>query len=138
MPQWFTVLKNLSYTNEDDDICCSEARKKYLNLFGFYDDSDDTVSFRISSKGRGKGQKIERTEGRSNHSDMNWNLVGLIKDLSCEDLNKIFISHDSIMGMHKLHLNTKIGKMAVLIGDNKVNTIKEIKEQWKECNDDLV
>ncbi len=133
MPQWFTVLKNLSYISEDDDICCSEARKKYLDLFGLYDDSDDSVSFSISSKGRGKGQQIDRTEGSSS-----WNLVHLIKDLSCEDLNKIFISHDSIMGMYKLHLNTKIGKMAVLIGDKKVNTIKEIKEQWRECENRLM
>ena len=124
---WFDILKGLSWISEDDDICCSEARKKYLDLFAerFEDDTADRI----------------------------YDVLHYIKDLSCEDLQKLSIikipryhtfqfptndPHEEPVDVYKLTINTKIGIMEIMLNSEKADRIHEIKEQWRECENRLM
>ena len=120
MPQWFDILKGLSWINEDDDVCCSEARKKYLDLFA---------------------------ESMPHTGDRGIEVLHYIKDLSCEDLQKLSIikipsANDPYeepgVDIYKLTINTKIGIIEIILNSEKADRIHKIKEQWRECENRLM
>lgn len=140
MTSWFGILKDLAYMNEGDDICCAEARKKFMDLFIGSSSSDDSVSFTLTSGGPGK-TNIDRTEGKKDNMD----IASLLKFYSCLELRKLPVVRIDMgpewplnMSMYELTINTKIGTVSIMIGSEKADRIEEIKEQWKECENRLM
>tara|TARA_R100000656_G_scaffold121452_1_gene96420 strand:+ start:39 stop:380 length:342 start_codon:yes stop_codon:yes gene_type:complete len=113
MTLWFGILKDLSWINEDDYVCCSVARKKYLDLFA--------------------ERHVVQEERR-------WDVLHYIKDLSCEDLQKLSVIklNTSPGPIYRLTINTKIGTIEILLDGEKARRMHEIKEQWRECENELM